>query len=374
LEATCISGVSGYVGTVPAEWNAIDDFYGNLYPLLVRHANMRNLALDPADIAANVEQTVVEAYMAAAFKLRPMLILKKLADDTKDPAFLHWTQFLHRRRAYLERVHARLESFPFPPLYRQWVDYITQPVTVGQGHPFIAGVINNSRAQRAYGTESDVDAVIASAESSMNAIEDTADKLKFLNALQSFKPAWSAPWPVPSGVVDPERTLMWRTRAIRNTNGATDRQVPNLEDTGFASGTRWTLFTLGNPHPFQFTGIVPGITWQKDDKATGEAAFGSTRLIGNAADDGDQPSELTVVSGRASSTVTPYPLNYAAGVASPGTKLWDEWLFQDRSFDDDPSDFIGERIFTEMQVYEIDYEDVAVETRKMITEAWALPL
>jgi hypothetical protein len=374
IEATCISGVSGFVGTVPAEWDAIDDFYGNLYPLLVRHANMRNLALDPADIAADVEEGCVESYLTACLYLRPLLALKKLADDSKDPALLDFTQYIHRRRAYIERVEARLESFPFPPLYRQWIDYLTQPVTVAPGHPFILGTYNETRTQRARGSTTVIESTVAAAETAMDAIENSADKLKFLNALQSFKPAWSGPWTVPPAVVDPERVLMWRTRAIRNTNGLTDRQSPNTEDSGWGNGTRIPLFTLGNPHPFQFTGIVPAITWELDDKTSGTAAYGSTRLQGNTGDDADGPSELTVISGRHNAAVNHYPLDFANDVANIGTKLWDQWFYYSRTRDDDPSDYFSERIFNSIQFYEMELDDIGVETRRMITEAWALPL
>jgi hypothetical protein len=368
----CVSGT--YAGTLDPEWSAIDDFYGNLYPLLVRHANQQKLALDPTDIAATVEITMVNDFVAAGMKLQALRTIKRLADDSKDPMFMDWTQNIHRRRAYLERAWSRLEAFPFPALYRQWVDYLVQPVTNGPGSPFLIGMIGFTRDQRGLEGTDDVEEMIASAEASMDNIESSADKLKFLNALQTFRPAWAGQWMAPPPVVDRERVLMWQTRAVRNSNGATDRQSPNIEDSGWGNGERITLFSHGSPHPFQFTGIVPAITYEKDDKGSGDAAFGSTVITGSTSDDSDAPSELTYVHGRTNATVAHEPLDFAQSVADIGTKLWSQWMFVPRTYTDDPSDYFADNLFSDIKTVEVDLEDIGIETRKMITAAWDLPL
>jgi hypothetical protein len=371
-DLSCITGTFG--GTLSSEWDAIDDFNGNLFPLLVRYANMNKLALDPTDIASGVEATMLSSYMGALMNLQWLQVIMNLGADSRDPIFLDLSQYVFRRRAHLARTRDRAATYPFPPLYRDWVDYLMQPVTIGPGSPILMGVNNWTRTQRQLGSTSVVDTILDGVDTTLDALENSADKQKFLNALQSFKPQWATPLKDLHAVVDPERVLMWRTRAVRNTNGVTDRQSPNIEDSGWGNGTRVPFITMGSPHPFQFTGLVPSITYEKDDKGSGDASYGSVQLRGDASDDSDLPSELDYVYGRATASWANEPLDYDQSVSNVGTKIWPQFIFSARAWSDDPADYFAENIFDNMKYYEWDIDEVAVETRRLLVEAWQLNL
>jgi hypothetical protein len=368
-------GVKGtYAGTLSGDFDAISDFVGNLYPSLVRQANQSKLSMDPTDIAAGVEIGSINQFLGASASVRFLTNLLETGNALPDPLIKELTSVVFRRRARIQRSMERLQTFPFPPIYRQIIDYIFQPVMMGPGSPLIMAQPNFVRAERDLDDVADVDAILDDGDTRMDAIENSADELKFLNALQSFRPAWASEWRPLSVVIDPERVLMWRTRAVRNTEGATDRQNPNLEDTGFGNGQRPVLFTYGQPHPFQFTAFVPSITHEKDDRASGAAVYGSCHLQGNSTDDADEPAELTWFYGRTTPNLVEEQLDYAQGVTAVGTQLFPHFFYAARTWADNPSDYFAEGVFESVQTYEIELDDLAIESRHLLTQSWGLPI
>jgi hypothetical protein len=366
---------AGTLASPSAEWTAIADFYGQLYSLLARHANQNKLALDVEPLAPNVERDWLNAYFGAYVSLQQLTAIKNLGTATGDPILLDFSSTVFQRRHRIDRLREQMSAYPIPPLYKQWLDYMLQPVTMGPGKPFMMGVNNNSRAIRDLSTTSDVESILNGVDTILTGLEDSGDKRKFLNALQTFRPGWATQLADIQPTTDPERVLMWRTRALRNSNGATDRQSPNAEDNAIGNGsTKAALFTYGAPHPFQFTGLVPGIKWEKDDKGSGAGIYGSCSLVGASGDDADQPSELDFVYGRVNATVGSQPLDYAQGVSDVGQKWWNAFYFTDQTFSDDPGDYFDQMISEDVQYYELDLDDIAVETRKMLTASWDFPL
>lgn len=359
------------------EWDAIPDFYGDIYPTIQRSARNANLQLDSVDIAAGIEEGWISDWITAAQNLAYVANVKETADKLQTPLLREWSTYVYQRRFAMERQLDRLASFPIPPIYRELVDYVMTPVMHGPESPIIMASMNKTRAVRDLSSTTDVEDYLGAAETAMDSLENSADKIKFLNALQAFKPNWTGPLKVSAPVVDPDRALMWRTRAIRNTNGVTDRQNPNLEDTlsfGRTNGDKVPIITYGSPNPLRFTALIPNHIYKSDDKGTDAYFIGGAELIGNSSDDADQPSEMTVVTGRSSPVIQNRALNYAQSVSDIGKFSWLNWLYAARTFQDNPTDWFTENIFDNMQYYEYELEDMARETRRMLIQSWMLPL